>query len=83
MAFFDNNQEYPNRKDRRKQYRDSRRFDRTCRNHGSCPWCAQKRKYKNLKREAAMAEQLKDLEQADRYNEGKLRWTLIDWGTME
>lgn len=30
-----------------------------------------------------MAEQLKDLEQATRYNTGKLRWTLIDWGTME
>lgn len=34
---FDNS--YPNRKDRRKKYRGSKSFDRTCRNHGSCPYC--------------------------------------------
>ena len=26
-------------KEKRKQYRKSKAFDRTCRNHGSCPWC--------------------------------------------
>lgn len=30
---------YPNRKDHRKPFRGSKRFDHTCRNHGSCPWC--------------------------------------------
>ena len=34
---FDKN--YPNRKDKRKVYYRSKSFDRTCRNHGSCPWC--------------------------------------------
>ena len=26
-------------KEHREQYRKSKLFDRTCRNHGSCPWC--------------------------------------------
>ena len=38
---FDKN--YPNRKDRRKEYRDSRNFDTTCRCHGSCPYCQNNR----------------------------------------
>lgn len=29
--------------ERRRPYRDSRRFDRTCRNHGSCSWCERNR----------------------------------------
>lgn len=40
-------------KEHRKQYYDSRRFDHTCRSHGSCPWCAGKRKYKKRKSELA------------------------------
>jgi hypothetical protein len=31
-------------------YRKSRRFDKSCRNHGSCPYCYKNRIYKNLKR---------------------------------
>ena len=38
--------EYPNRKDQRKQYRDSRQFDRTCRSHGSCSYCVEGRQHK-------------------------------------
>lgn len=34
---FDN--EYPNRKDWRGKYGDSRDIDHTCRAGGSCPWC--------------------------------------------
>lgn len=34
----------------RKQYRNSKAFDRTCRNHGGCVWCLKNRLYKNLKR---------------------------------
>lgn len=30
---------YPNRKDRRRPLRKSKAFDRSCRNHGSCPYC--------------------------------------------
>jgi hypothetical protein len=41
---------YPNRKDRRKQYSDTRQFDKSCRSHGDCPWCQGKRKYKHKRR---------------------------------
>lgn len=41
---------YPNRKDRRKKYYGSKDFDRTCRNHGSCPYCQGNRKHKNERR---------------------------------
>jgi hypothetical protein len=33
-------------KEKRKPYRDSRAFDRSCRNHGDCPYCAGKRQHK-------------------------------------
>lgn len=38
--------QYPNRKDHRQEYKDSKRVDRTCRSHGSCPYCAAARQYK-------------------------------------
>ena len=28
---------------RKAEYTGSKRFDRSCRNHGSCPWCASNR----------------------------------------
>ncbi len=31
--------DYPKRKDRRKPYRGSKAFDRSCRHGGSCPYC--------------------------------------------
>lgn len=46
---FDKN--YPNRKDQRKPYRRSKAFDRTCRNHGSCPYCKLGRLHSNKRRE--------------------------------
>jgi hypothetical protein len=46
---FDNH--YPNRKDWRKPYYKSKAFDWTCRNHGSCSWCANNRQFKNRRRE--------------------------------
>lgn len=39
-------------KEKRKPYRKSKRFDRTCRNNGSCPYCRNNRTFKN-KRQAA------------------------------
>ena len=32
------------------KYTKSKAIDKTCRNHGSCPWCFGNRMYKNLKR---------------------------------
>lgn len=43
---------YPKRKDRRKPYSGSKRFDRSCRNHGSCPWCERARTISKLRLEA-------------------------------
>jgi len=48
--------DYPNRKDKRSPYYDSRNFDRTCRNHGTCPSCQGKHKYK-IKRILPISEQ--------------------------
>ena len=45
---FDNR--YPNRKDWRRPYTKSKRFDRSCRCHGGCPWCERNRKYTDIKR---------------------------------
>lgn len=33
-------------KEHRKPYHGSKAFDRTCRNHGGCPWCEENRKHK-------------------------------------
>ena len=33
-------------KEHRKPYRGAKAFDRTCRNHGTCPWCEENRKHK-------------------------------------
>lgn len=40
-------------KEHRKPYTGSREIDRTCRNHGGCPWCEGNRLYNRKKREAA------------------------------
>lgn len=55
---FDN--DYPNRKDRRKPYRKSKVFDTSCRNHGSCGYCEQNRRFFDTKRRAAAAQDIKD-----------------------
>jgi len=36
-------------KEKRNPYYGSKLADPTCRNHGSCPWCAEERKYKKKK----------------------------------
>lgn len=35
-------------KERRKPYFGSKRFDRTCRNHGSCPYCTCNRTFSRI-----------------------------------
>ena len=46
-------------KERRKPYHGSKRFDRTCRNHGSCDYCKGNRLYSSKKRKDAAEEKLK------------------------
>jgi hypothetical protein len=38
-------------RERRKPYRGGKAVDSTCRNHGSCPWCAKARKIKKERQE--------------------------------
>lgn len=42
------------RKEHRKPYTKAKAIDRTCRNHGGCPWCEGNRLYNRKKREEAM-----------------------------
>ena len=54
------NKAIASKKEHRKPYYGSKSISKSCRNHGSCPWCEENRKYKNCKREQAMLLQLKD-----------------------
>lgn len=47
-------------KERRKPYYKSCRFDRTCRPHGGCPYCAGNRLHGTRKRELSADEQMRD-----------------------
>lgn len=49
-------------KDHRKQYRGSKSFDCTCRNHGGCEWCLENRMIQKLRREEAMKQEEKRYE---------------------
>lgn len=44
----------------RKPYYRSRRFDATCRSHGSCPWCFGNRMAANLRKLDEWKAQLSD-----------------------
>lgn len=37
-------------KEHRKPYFGSKSIDKSCKNHGDCPWCEENRLYKNIKR---------------------------------
>lgn len=43
--------DYPNRKDQRKPYHGSSKYDHSCRPHGSCPHCESNRAHRLKKRE--------------------------------
>lgn len=47
-------------KEHRKPYYGSKAIDRTCKNHGGCPWCEENRKYKYIKNEKKMLDKLKE-----------------------
>lgn len=56
---FDN--EHPNRKDHRKPFRKAKAIDRTCRNHGDCPYCQGNRFHKDDVKKLDMTEQEDDM----------------------
>lgn len=43
-------------KEKRKQYHGSKAIDRSCRNHGSCPWCKENRLHKFRDKKPMMEE---------------------------
>ena len=49
-------------KEHRKPYRKSQRFDKTCRCHGSCPYCRSNRLHNFLKTEEETKDLLSDWE---------------------
>jgi len=48
------------RKEHRKPYYDSRRWDRTCRNHGSCGWCYSNRLFSSTRSQFRVQDELED-----------------------
>ena len=48
------------KKDRRKEYTGSKRFDHSCRCHGSCGWCSGNRLYQDRRDRVAADQELKD-----------------------
>ena len=49
-------------KEKRKPYYGSKRIDKTCRNHGSCPYCAKGREYSSNKRKDKMKDMVSEYE---------------------
>ena len=48
-------------KERRKPYRGSKAFDKTCRNHGGCDWCRENRLHKFKKKKKKTLDKLKEI----------------------
>lgn len=49
-------------KEKRKPYYGSGKVDKTCRNHGSCPYCAKGREYSSNKRKDKMKDMVSEYE---------------------
>lgn len=49
-------------KEHRKPYRGAGRFDRTCRNHGSCPYCEGRRTFFDKKWRETADQQIREIE---------------------
>lgn len=47
-------------KEHRKEYHGSKSFDRTCRNHGGCPWCEENRRHKFIVRDCKAQEDFRE-----------------------
>lgn len=55
------------KKTKRKPYRRSKAFDKSCRNHGSCAWCQKNRHHKNIIREQKANEEALSINNEDDY----------------
>jgi hypothetical protein len=50
--------QYKNRKDWKNPYFGAKRFDSSCRNHGSCSYCLDNRTHKDKRREPIIDEDI-------------------------
>ena len=50
------------KKEHRKQYHGSKAVDKSCRNHGGCPYCEENRRHKNDKRKEAQDDRVNEYE---------------------
>lgn len=57
---FDN--DYPNRKDRRRPFYNSGRYSTGCRHGGDCEWCRGNRTHRNKKHEPIVTEEEMNIE---------------------
>ena len=57
------NKAIEHKKEHRKAYRGAKSVDRTCRNHGDCPWCRNNRLYQCNKNKEAAKQALKDFKE--------------------
>lgn len=48
-------------KEKRKPYRGSKAIDASCRNHGTCEWCLNRRMYRTRRLEEAVKARFKDM----------------------
>ena len=48
------------KREHRKQWRTSKLIDKSCRNHGTCPWCQRNRNHQNWIMNIRINELLKD-----------------------
>lgn len=48
------------RHEHRRPYYGAARFDRTCRNHGHCPWCQRNRHFGRYRMDSEVADRLAD-----------------------
>lgn len=49
-------------KEKRKEYYGTKKFDRSCRNHGSCTYCAEGRQHFDKKKRSAATQDMKEYE---------------------
>lgn len=52
-------------KEHRSPYYHSKRFDRSCRNHGGCPYCEGNRLHSSQQRDIASRDELQDMERTE------------------
>ena len=60
---FDN--DYPNRKDKRKKYRGSKQFDASCRCNGGCSYCEGNRMHSTRKQKNKVDQRLKEYKKGE------------------